>query len=254
MGFNSGFKGLKEFFFALPLLLMTFFPLSHFFFIFANMVPSLKGQWGTWSLISTGQNIDWEQHGTKFWGKYLYITKMKQQEHTEEYVMSSIIICCSRHMWGRWCMGRAGYVALKGGEKCSKIWIWIHEETNKRPNHRWVPNLLMKMCLEEWEWHKVVRVQYDVGTAWPIEAITFSSWRWKQRLSSKHKYPPVTPKCVTNHETATRSVKQDVCFVYVIKEEYVIDITARWTFVGRRCWSLPLHTLTTEHSETQNKS
>ena len=53
------------------------------FFVFANIVPSIKGQWGTWSLISAGQNTEWEQHGIKFWGIYLYITEMKQQKHTE---------------------------------------------------------------------------------------------------------------------------------------------------------------------------
>jgi hypothetical protein len=36
-----------------------------FDFIVANILTSIKGQRGTWSLISTGQNIDWEQHETK---------------------------------------------------------------------------------------------------------------------------------------------------------------------------------------------
>jgi len=143
--------------------------------------------------------------------------------------MSSIIICCSRRMWRRRSMVCAGYVALTGGKRYSKIWIWIHEETTKRPNHRWVSNLPRKMCLKEWEWNKVVRVQYNVGTSWPVKAITVSSWRWKQCLSPKHWYPPITPKSVTNHETAARNVKQDVCSVHVIKEEYVSGITVRRT-------------------------
>lgn len=87
------------------------------FFVFAKIVPSIKGQWGTWSVISTGQDTDWEQHRTKFWGKYLCITEMKRQEHREWYVTSSIIIWCFYHMWRRWSMGRARYVALKGGKK-----------------------------------------------------------------------------------------------------------------------------------------
>jgi len=166
--------------------------------------------------------------------------------------MSSIAICCSNRMWQQRGMGCAGYVALIGGKRYSKIWIWIHEGTTKRPNHRRVPNLAMEMCLKELEWHKVVRVQYNVGTSWSVEAITISSWRWKLRLSPKRWYPPATPKSVTNHETAARSVKQDVCSVHVIKEECVIGITVRRTFVGRRRWSFPLHTLTTEHSDARN--